>query len=305
MLKELTGCKGRRLSEVVAILLDYLFQKKNKYAVRRELDAMGLKHLSNLTDHGYILRNCKYFVYAVACGKKVKCASYEIEREDSRVLRRYAKTLTVEGCAPWSAKKLALNEHYLLTQNLKDYIGKFVSKKLIFLVHSYGLSRHDITAELQCAALTALHKSYPFFKSALHAVNIVKAAVHNAGMDMIVRYTRKKNQRLKRNSDNTFEAVNVPVSELDHLPAPCPFAQRMRDEKVGLRMLQERMNDRGALFISLARGDYNADFSQYLGMNNTELAEENYTKYFREVSKYLGVTAKERNVFFAKIRAVL
>ena len=307
MLNALTGTSGRAKGQMLQLYFDYLFGNITKNEMKESFRYADLDVTKvDLVQHGYLCRNCKLFVYALATGKALEAKHYGVERRDTKALTWVAHHVDIDTswCDPWNLARLEKNENAIV-YGLKTYIGKFVTKKMTFLIKSYGLHRHDIETELYCAGLWALHKKYPFFETSLHAINTVKTAIHNRGMDIIAKNTREKNQRLIRNKDGTFESVNVDVSVLNSLQAPEPFEMRYRDEREGLKSLQKVMNDRGALYISLARGEYNADFSDYIGLNNTEAAEENYDSYLRKVDRFLKVTPEERERFFGKLRRVL
>ena len=307
MLLTLTESKGQAHLYMLTFYFNYLFGNitKNELKEHFAYHDLNIEKL-NLVNHGYLCRNCKLYIYALKSKKVQKPSAYGIENEDVKILKFVAEHLEIKetSWSPWNLNQLKDCENSLI-QNLKTYVGKFISKKLIFLIKSYGLERHDLESELYCAGLWALHKKYPYFVSVLHLTNIFKNAVHNKGMDIINKHTRGKNQRLIRNDDGSFEAVHVDVSNLRSLEAPEPFHMRYRDEREGLKSLQAKMNDRGALYISLARGDYNADFSDYLGLDNRLAAEQNYDGYLKKIDGFLGVSLKERDKFFKKLRRVL
>ena len=307
MLNALTGTSGMVKGHLLRNSFDYLFGNVSKTELKDSFRFDGLDPSKlELIQNGYICRNCKLYLYAMAMlGEDIDPLDYGVERKDRKALIWVSRNIQIdEGCDPWTLRGLESNER-LLVEGLKTYIGKFITKKMTFLLKSYGWQRHDIEADLQCAGLWALHKKYPYFDSPLHAANTVKTAIHNKGIDLITKSTRHKNQRLIRNTDGTFEAVNVDLSALKSLEAPTPFELRYRDERLGLQAIQKRMNDRSALYISLARGDYSADFSEYLGIDNRQAAEGNYHSYLKKIDSYLGVSLKERNRFFEKLRRVI
>lgn len=306
MLSQLIQCTDAQVCKIAEIAFDYLFGIINKSEAKQIMTNLGLdKEKLSIVNNGYVLRNCKYYIYAKTKNEKVKPSDYKIDDSDVIMLDRIASCLKINGCKPWSLKRLEINERVLVSKTLKDYIGRYISKKMTFLIKSYGVSRHDLEFELLVAALFALHKKYPYYESSLHAINTVKSTIIHKGIDLINHYTRKKNQRLKQNSDGTFEAVNVDCAVLQMLEAPQEFDLRYKDERSSLRSLQDRMNDKGALFISLARGDFNSDFSDYLGMNNVECAERNYSVYLKKIHRYLNVDESQSEKFFAKLRKQL
>ncbi len=307
MLSQLIQCTDAQVCKIAEIAFDYLFGIISKSEAKKILTNLGLdKDKLSIVNNGYVLKNCKYYVYAKVKNEKTNPRSFKIEDSDVIILDRIAACLDIRGCKPWSLKRLEANESVLTNSVFKSYMGRFISKKMQFLISgSYGISRHDIETELIEAALFALSKKYPYYESELHYVNTMKAAIAHKGIDVINHYTRKKNQRLRANSDGMFEAVNVDCEVLKNLEAPQDFSLRYKEEKETLRSLQNQMNDKGALFISLARGDFSSDFSDYLGMNNVDYAERNYNLYLRKIHKYLSIDECQSNKFLAKIRKQL
>lgn len=300
MLKDITGQTGRIHSQMIELCMDYLFGVIDKIQLRKQFVLIGDKELlEKILASGYVY-HCKLFVYARSLSK-VKASDFGVEREDVALLKRIALSYKINGCRALTLSESNEFEMFVVSQ-LKTYIGKFISKKLLFLIKSYGLSRQDIESRLLCSAIIALRRKYPYFQSQLHAVNIVKASIHNQGMDIINECTRKKSQRLIKNNDGTFEAVNIDYQCLTKLEAPIPYELRLKDERDSLSALQNKMNKKGALFISLARGEYNEDFSEYLGLDNSELAEKNYNSYLSKIRKYLNVDKAEADNWFSRLR---
>lgn len=253
---------------------------------------------------GYVTRNCKFFIYAKSKDPSVTHLDFNIGKRDAKMLSKIARNMNIDnGCRPWTLAHLEHNECCLVSEVLDKWIAKFVAKKMAFLVQSYGLARHDLEADLKAHALHALHKAYPFFETELHAINTVKRAVHNKGIDLIKQHTRKRNQRLIQHQDGVFEAVNVPIT--DEIEAPTPFAERYRDERQALDMIRWSMDKTSFQFITLARGDYDADFSRFLGVDNTEQAEANYPRYLNQVSAFLGLSKERAQQILGNLRKAI
>lgn len=298
MLTQLTHLKGEAHRTVISLTMDYLFGVITK----REYNRYGVE--CDLLSNGYVLRNCKLYVYAVNCGLKPKASEYGIDRSDVRLLNSIAQRLQIKGCRSITLEECLELEQALCTE-LRTYVIKFVRKKMTFLVKSYGHSQHDIVSHLLYCGLLSMLRKYPFYQSSLHLKNCVKAAIHNAGIDYITASTRQKNQRLIKNADGTFESAVCDISNLYDLEAPQPFNQRFADERSSLDSLQNRMNKRGCLFIKLAKGEYDRDFSEYIGLDNTVAAEGNYNAYLKKIQRYLNVNNKQTEAWFEKLRAHL
>ena len=284
--------------QICELCMDYLFGLITKQQLK---NAYNKKQVEQLLCDGYFIKNCKLYVYGLTKGVELEC---DIRDCDKKMLKQISRTYNINGC-----RALDLNEYAQLEQTvikvLIPYIGKFISKKMMFLIKSYGLSRHDLQGELLCKCLSTLARKYPYYESTLHAINTVKSSVHNAGIDLINQYTRQKNQRLLKNKDGTFEQRNIDYSTLVTVVAPEPFAMRHRDERSSLNALQKRMNKRGALFITLAKGEYNKPFSDYLGLDNTIACEQNYRSYLKNIKQYLNVNNKQVEQWFDKLRPYL
>lgn len=281
------------------LIFDYLFHKIKKVELRQALRELGcLDHLKYL-ENAYVIKNCKLFIYALTYNPNADPENYGVSKYlDS--CKAYAKTLQLEGyCRPWKLKKLVRIEHELLPE-LKPFIGKFISRKMSFLIKSYGLTRHDLQHELILKGLQSLYQHYPFFESEKHIINVVKRAIHNHGIDIIYKYTRKKNNRLE-NKDGVFSQRNIDIEDCITLEAPTPFQSRYWEEKRTLDQLSLNLSKRGALFLSLARGEFNKDFSEYLGKDNRD-ATDNYKSYMKKVSKFLNLDNNQVNNFYKKLR---
>lgn len=283
--------------QVCELCMDYLFGLITKQQLKKA-QSTRIQEVEQLLANGYFIKNCKLYVYGLTKGLELECG---VQDKHKPFLKSIAGTYNINGC-----RALDLTEYCKLEQTVVNelipYIGRFVSKKMMFLIKSYGLSRHDLEGDLLCKCLSTLARKYPYYESTLHAINTVKSSVHNAGIDLINQHTRQKNQRLIKNKDGTFEQRNIDYSTLVNVVAPEPFVMRHRDERSSLTALQKRMNKRGALFITLAKGEYNKPFSDYLGLDNTVACEQNYRSYLKNVKQYLNVNNKQVEQWFTKLR---
>lgn len=273
----------------VAAVFYHLFGVMTKIELRR---AVG-RVVSDYAKNGYVCRNCKLYIYAYTKNQKIRASDYGVNYVDVPLLKNIAASLEIPSkCRPLTLCELTKNENYLC-EELRPYIGKFVSKKMAFLMKSYALPRHDLESDLMVAALHAFHKRYPFFESELYAINVCKSAIHNAGMDIINKYTSPKYSRLNQLRHGLFEHVHVGVDALKNVEAPQPYGGHYADESRSLRELEVKIPKRAARFISLARGDFDKDFSKYLGVeDNTAVADRAYKTYLNSVYSYLGINTK-------------
>ena len=261
--------------------------------------------------NGYLLKNCKLYAYAVHCARKnnIKPPSFrafEVHEEDARILRRLNlnhladyKALTLQEFNNWTLSLLSGSE-------LNNYIGRFVSKKMSFLMKSYGIERLDIYNHLKESALSAVMKQYPRYESYLHFLNIAKSTVHNAGQTFITHNTSQANNRLLKNSDGTMEAVMVDISNLVDLAAPIQYGDILREKLSDLSKLEDKMSKKARIFLLCLAGTHHDNLSAFLGAPNEELAEAlSFERYRSRVEKYFRVTPEQVDSLFLKLRAHL
>lgn len=260
-------------------VFSYLFGAINKYEYRDHIGdkALAKEIWQRVASNGYILKNCKLFVYAnlvaASQGQVVSPARYGIERSDVQALRRLDLSGISLKSKAYSMFDFTNLENAILTSPEMDtYIGKFISRKLIFLCRSYGLKRDEIRADLLCSALYALRKQYPFYKSELHALNICKTAISNSGQGLIEFWTRdKRNALLKENGG--FQAVHVQYEVMNNLYVMPEHENELRLNLQSLASVAVHLKPQEQQWISTAIGKHDPGFSFFIGKNNADAVE--------------------------------
>ena len=292
-----------------ATVFAYLFGVIDKYAYRREIrDKDTAKQVWELVaNDGYILKNCKLYAYAYHVGRRkgltVSPARYEIESNDIKILRSLDLRAVSLDFKVYSLFDFTNLEVALLTDKALDtYIGKFISKKLIFLCRSYGLARDEIHGDLRCAALYALRKQYPFYQSELHAMNICKTAIKNAGQGLIEFWTRgKRNALMKENGE--FQAVHVSYDLLSNVSVLPTHDDELRINLQCLSAVAERMPMSQRVWVYAAAGLHDLGFSFFLGKDNRDAVETlPYPRYLSLLCDYHKVT---QEAMLASLRSSL
>ena len=92
---------------------------------------------------------------------------------------------------------------------VESYAARFVGKKMKFITRANGYDIHDLSAELVCHGVQAVMNMYPCIHSPLHAQNIIKQAIHNSGINIIMHYTTQSRGTLVKNADGTFSSLKV------------------------------------------------------------------------------------------------
>lgn len=318
----LTSILGTKNLKVVPSLFAYLFHRidqrqfldyiEDKGFVEDRTEALRIKDCART--NGYVLKNCKLYAWACWSARELgralpSASSFEVDAEDAKILRRLnLKHLNRRnGFTRYSAYSLQsfdrMTANLIASRELKNYIGKFVTKKMSFLMKSYGETRHDLETSLQEAALIALYKQYPRFDNEIHMINVAKAQIHNAGHTMITTLTSKSRQRLSQNADGSFEAVNVDVATLADVAAPPQYGAMLKDRLQALAAVEHKLSPRAKDFLMCAAGQYHEGFSKWLQVNNDDAADEwPYQRYMREAQKYFDVSAEKVERLYASIR---
>lgn len=320
MLKQILGLETDRNSKaILAALFAYYFgrinQRKFIEYVGDQAEGRRIKDLARC--NGYILVNCKLYAYAVHCarlaGETIPTASsYGVETEDGFILRK----LNLSHLDVNKFKVFTLAEftgtvaHMLESSEIKNNIGKFVSKKMAFLLKSFGENRQDIYSYLQEQAMIGVYIQYPRYESYLHFVNIAKATIHNKGQSFISSCTSKSRQRLMRNDDGSFETTHIAIDTMAHkdtlalVEAPPNYGAELRERLQALATLEHRLPEKTKAFLLAAAGQHNDGFSAYLKVpSNYEAAETmDYDKYMAKLRSYFNVTEASMEKLFVNLR---
>jgi hypothetical protein len=281
--------------------------------VKSREEALRIKDVARV--NGYVLKNCK--LYAWACWRArglgrptPRPQAFEVSPVDARVLRRLnLKHLDPRrGYDPYAAYSLAsfdaLTAKMLASVDLRNYIGKFVSKKMGFLMRSFGETRHDLETQLKESAILAWYKQYPRFDSSLHMVNVAKAQIHNTGQTMITSLTSKSRQRLTQNADGSFEALSVDISVVaNEIVAPPQYGAMLHDWLQAMAKVEPMLKPRARDFLLCCAGHHHAGLSAFLQVNNEDAADEwPYQRYMAKVQEYFQTTPERVEKLFNSIR---
>ena len=320
----LTEVLGVKTLKVVPPLFAYLFYKidqreflayiEDNGIVESREEALRIKDAARV--NGYVLKNCKLYAWACWSARVLEvplptAASFGVEPIDAKILKRlnlqHLEERTKQGFPRYPAYTLKsfdqLTTKMLASSDLRNYTGKFVTRKMSFLMKSYGETRHDLETQLKESALLAWYKQYPRFDSDLHMVNVSKTQIHNTGHTMITSLTAKSRQRLSQNADGTFDAVQVDIDILADVSAPPQYGQALRDHLQALSAVEHRLNQRARDFLLCAAGQYHEGLSEFLKIRNDDAADEwPYSKYMAQCQKYFNTTQEKVERLFSSIR---
>lgn len=308
-LRDILGTGGKTHNGIVAALFAYRF---GRIDLRKFIEFIGDRKEANrikdiARENGYILKNCK--LYAWACWKArqegtsmPKASKFYVSKIDSLLLRRLNLNHISNDYHAFSYVGYdAMIDSVIRSSDIKDYIGKFVSKKMAFLMQSFGFDRNDLYQNLEEAAMLALYKQYPFHKNRLHAMNIARVAIKNAGQTFIKSQTSASRQRLSRNADGTFENVLMDIANVSDVAAP--DNTDLRDSLVSLVSVSEQLAPRVQSFLLALAGKPDPGLSQFLKMDNTDAVDRmRYDRYVAAVQSYMGVTQAQTDKLFKRLR---
>ncbi len=314
MLRQILSVKGTAFTRVVPALFAYLFDRISMEQFvaycgdRRE----GLRIKDIARQNGYVLKNCKLYAYACHKARLANRSlptpkSYGVTAQDSLILKR----LNLKHVDP-SFKAFTLSEFdeminsMITSSEIRNNIGKFVTKKMSFLMRSYGEKREDIESFLKEMAIIAVYKQYPRYQSYLHLVNVAKAQIHNKGQSFITSSTSKSRQCLIQNLNGGFEAVHESIDTMTELVAPIDYAAELKERITALSKIEHKLPERTKAFLLCAAGQYHEGFSTFLTCNNVDEAERiSWEKYMNKVQQYFGVSPQRTTQLFSKIRAFI
>lgn len=305
----------RTVNKIGGAIFAYLFHRINQSELVAHLADREISErvLHSIRKDGYVLKNCKSYAWAFhkarTTGERISRLKYGIAQSDLRLLQRLNLQHLPLEYDVWTPLDLDRIVHDTLEcQAMHQHVGKFISKKLLFLTRSYGVPREDLETEMRTWAIRAIYMTYPRFDSLLHVTNVAKAAIHNCGMNQIQFYTAPSRQRLQKTAAGVFEARHVAYDTLAHVAVDDSEHREMKDKLISLVSLCEKKGMRQDVqqFLLCCAGQYDQGFSEFLGVDNTDLIEEiSYPRYMKKALKHFSFTETQVQKLFEKLRTQL
>jgi len=296
---------------VASGLFAYLFGLINRQRFFEFVEdrALAKQVLAASRSSGYVLKDCKLFAHAHYVTRKEdkhpSPLAYSVTRKDANFLKRLdLKTDRFCYFTPEQFDRLIAKS--LLTPDMRAHIGKLVSKKMTFLVSSYGVTKDDLASTLRNAALRALYQQYPRYESALHAKNICKTTIHNTAMNLIQYHTRGKRQMLRSVlGGGAFESVHVPMEAVFDMAAPKQDSTSILVLK-DLAAIEDKIPARGQEFVKAAVGAYHEGLSVFIGEDNRDAVERmSYEQYLKTLRSYFNITEQQNDALFNSLKPYL
>lgn len=214
----LSGAKQQRWTHLMlSVMFRHMSYKELLATSREEYPGLQVKATwrATLAD-GYLMKNVKAWIFYCVkhslrgAGAEQAARSFGVQTPEltlrylSQGLRQHVQGLAQKYPALTVQQ---LDKHVVnIYRGIQDWLGKFVYRKMRFVYQQQGLTAHDLEAQIFDKGLHALYMTYPRISSALHAMNIVKAAAHNQGINLIKGQTHACRSRLVKGADNTFSS---------------------------------------------------------------------------------------------------
>lgn len=258
---------------------------------------------------GYVLCHCKAYAWAFhksrTGGPRVFAKDFEVSDEDAKLLRRLNLS-HIPDTFPSYRLPTFKNMVFGIANDLAhgDYAGKYISKRMTFLLRSYGVAREEIESMLFAAATRAMYMKFPQFENKLHLTNVAKSQIHNSGETFVTYHTSPSRNVLMKTSDGKFESRHVSTENLVDLQAPQEYMNEVKESLEMLVDLAMKRNMRPDVqrFLMIAAGHYDAEFSTYLQCDNSVAVDEMaYSRYLSKARKHFNFSETQVEKLFRKL----
>lgn len=331
--------RGISSVELTYLLKDYLGQKISVLVFRQVL--LGT---------GYVLRNIKGYLYTLVVKgaftsrkKALPIARNFHVRDEDIILGKYISTCdglqklllcyyNEKGykCLTFRYFTHALNQ---IAEGTQEYTAKFVYRKLRFIYQSNGMEAADFTNDFIAKGIQSVLVMYPCVDGRLHALNIAKQAIHNHGINTILKYTSKGRQTLRKELDGCFSSRKISLDLLQssrlsngdsylangldgHIEMLDYRSQVNRDKQeleIAVHQLMRVASAKQRKAMHLLMGEYCPRFSHWLHternikMDNVEyyhrlLGRDSLHLFVNNAFIFLGVGPEEGEAFLQKLR---
>lgn len=312
MLVSLLKTYGLPMS-VAVDLFRYAFPQNSKMGdfnvVLRQHGVEDVTHVrQKLLKNGYIIKNCKLFIYDAFLNGRGSPKKFKIDLEDVPVLRRVVKDLSKElalykkqNFPSWDLDQFdKYMSDMLCSSHMKTYVGKFITKKKTFLIKYFGVSRDSIQSDFMMMAVYALYRAFPCYQSPLHFQNIAKTAIHNTGMNLIKFHTRDSRHQMIK----LAEGKNIlRLTSLSNIRTDFPQEANDPDYRIALDQISVRLPMKAQTLLSLLRGSPNGGFSRHLGLpNETAIDEMDFDTYKQRCCEFMHIKVATADKFLTQLR---
>lgn len=201
-------------------------------------------------------------------------------------------------------------------ESLTSWTGRFVGKKMAFIIRSQKIPATDLIAQLLSCGYASILHNYPKIESTEHLINLMKSQIRNRGINLIEFYATAKRSNLNREENGEFAAKIVSLdTTFVSKEVGSMAAEENQDAEIlrlTIRRLISKYNGKRQIFIYLLMGYYHKDFSVYLKTVGINVPNDVYFDrlkdmdlYIRHALDYLGVAHSVGFKFVEKIKTAL
>ena len=180
-------------SRAMAAAIGHAFGVVPTAKLKPFLDKCGVKtrlFTVPVVEDTHFLRECKAYLYAHTVDPYTNRRDYGVNAATANLLHKTVdenkdlKQLLARLASKYPAYTLPQLDQLiagaLTNTDFQTYIGKFVSRKMAFMLND-GLAKEDIKQDLLLACHRSMLKTYPVFNDAGHIQALIKRTAHNQG----------------------------------------------------------------------------------------------------------------------------
>ena len=339
---QLAGIRKTDRQALIGNLILYCFRGTQQADLRefiesRDLNFDFLGWRLHLHRNGTLLRNGKVYLYRRFCGKTDQFAAYGLTERDAAWVKSSLKwtplasrleALQAEGRTDMDLKALdGFATSVLASEDFETYVSKYISKKMGFLMKSYNITKDEIRADLYSWSYYALLKAYPRFDDVGHGIAIAKTTAKNRGVNLI-----KSKTADSRNALNTDDGGNCSASSLSlssfmddtgqFLSEDGSYYHRSLlvvdlngksrsggemswEDSTSLNQLlnSSKFSSRQRLFLKLAAGAPDPDFTAWLGEPNEVYADRVLFEELKlRICKFMDLSPAKASLFLFNLK---
>jgi hypothetical protein len=206
----------------------------------------------------------------------------------------------------------ALEGRALANPEITTYIGKFINRKMRFIMDYYGVEFEELCEALQERAIHNLRVNYPNWNSSGEMLAMSKSAIANAGQNLLKYYSATKRAKVDKNN----KAVEYSLDAIQELNGSGPEYQALvysdtldrgmeiMEASLSVEQLIKSLHSKpkAKLLVELLSGKYNAGFSNFLNRDCCEYADEApFEKLLSKACDYIGVDVDKAMPFLKKM----
>jgi hypothetical protein len=312
------GFSKREAGQILPSLFLYLFRASNQDVLKARValinpDINLFPFLSRIPLMGDLTLNDKVCLYA-------KFHDFDPGVKPNSYIRKLllhpaiAARLRQFKSPPYTLQEVQILERRAIcNKEITEYMSKFIHRKMSFIVDNYGVAKEELMESMQERALHNLRINFPNWKAYGDMLAMAKSAIANSGHNIIKFYAAEKRAKIDTNN----QAVEVSLDAMREMAGDAYEYTAFVFSDVferGMAELETRLSVDSILkatsmrpnvnhFLRLLAGRQDDGFTEYLGKNNADFADEvSFDKLMDKTCAYIGVTAERATKLLHSLR---